>query len=74
MMSVADNKWKTLGPFGGSPVLGTPQCLEVIDDKLHLFYVEEAVGIGYLAFDSAGNWKGEKLISYGHLLFCCVSC
>ncbi|KAI0380477.1 hypothetical protein F5Y04DRAFT_99022 [Hypomontagnella monticulosa] len=61
MMSVADNKWKTFGPFGGSPILGTPQCLEVIDDRLHLFYIEEDAGIGYLVFDSAGNWKANVL-------------
>ncbi|KAI0836967.1 hypothetical protein F5Y06DRAFT_288220 [Hypoxylon sp. FL0890] len=62
IMSVADNEWKSFGPLKGNPVLGTPQCLEVIDDKLHLFYVEKDAGIGYLVLDpDTGNWQVNLL-------------
>ncbi|KAI1103040.1 hypothetical protein F4804DRAFT_342806 [Jackrogersella minutella] len=62
VMSAADDEWEAFGPLDGDPVLGTPQCLEVIDDKLHLFYVEIDGGIGYLVLDSAtGNWQVNVL-------------
>ncbi|KAI1409213.1 hypothetical protein F5Y13DRAFT_182117 [Hypoxylon sp. FL1857] len=62
IMSVADNKWKSFGPLEGNPVLGTPQYLEVIDERLHLFYVEEDAGIGYLVLDpNTDNWKVNLL-------------
>ncbi|OTA96610.1 hypothetical protein M434DRAFT_392777 [Hypoxylon sp. CO27-5] len=62
IMSIADNKWKSFGPLEGNPLLGTPQSLEVIDDKLHLFYVEGDAGIGYFVLDSnSGNWRANLL-------------
>ncbi|KAI1136479.1 hypothetical protein F5Y05DRAFT_391421 [Hypoxylon sp. FL0543] len=62
IMSIADNEWESFGPLKGSPVSGTPQHLEVIDDKLHLFYIEKDAGIGCFILDTdTGNWKVRLL-------------
>ncbi|KAI1076034.1 hypothetical protein F5B20DRAFT_584597 [Whalleya microplaca] len=62
IMSVAENEWRPFGPLDGNPVPGTPQSLDVVDDKLYLFYVEKDAGIGYLVHDSnTGNWQANSL-------------
>ncbi|KAI0121864.1 hypothetical protein F4814DRAFT_445816 [Daldinia grandis] len=62
LMSTGENEWTSFGPLKGDPVVGTPQFLEVIDDKLHLFYVEKRSEIGYLVFNSrTGNWQAKVL-------------
>ncbi|KAI8963486.1 hypothetical protein F5Y11DRAFT_356292 [Daldinia sp. FL1419] len=62
LRSVGDTEWTSSGPLGGNPIPGTPQCLEVIGDKLHLFYIEKDLGIGYLVFDPrTGSWKADIL-------------
>ncbi|KAI1371258.1 hypothetical protein F4677DRAFT_457232 [Hypoxylon crocopeplum] len=62
VMNVSEDEWKTFGPLEGNPVLGTPQCLEVIDDKLYLFYVEEDAGVGFLVLDpETGDWQANLL-------------
>ncbi|KAI1385441.1 uncharacterized protein F4822DRAFT_344320 [Hypoxylon trugodes] len=62
IMSAAEKKWKAFGPLDGDPISGTPQYLEVIDDKLHLFYVEKDAGIGYLVLDpGTGKWQTNLL-------------
>lgn len=61
-MSVADDKWEALGPWEADPVGGTPQQLEVIDEKLHLFYVGKDASVHYLVFDpDTGNWQGKAV-------------
>lgn len=61
VMSAGENEWASFGPLEGDPIVGTPQCLEIINDKLHLFYVEKGSGIGYLVFNSStGSWQGEN--------------
>ncbi|KAI1088291.1 hypothetical protein F5B19DRAFT_486041 [Rostrohypoxylon terebratum] len=60
--SAGKDEWKAFGPLDGNPILGTPQCLEVVDDTVYLFYVEEHAGIGYLALDpSTPEWKASLL-------------
>ncbi|KAI1478661.1 hypothetical protein F4774DRAFT_410657 [Daldinia eschscholtzii] len=62
IMNTGKDEWASFGPLKAAPVLGTPQCLEVINDKLHLFYVEKDSGISYLVFDPfTGNWKANVL-------------
>ncbi|KAI0886935.1 uncharacterized protein GGS22DRAFT_178918 [Annulohypoxylon maeteangense] len=58
----AGEEWKAFGPLAGNPISGTPQRLEVIDDIVYLFYIEEGAGIGYLVLDlDAGVWKANVL-------------
>ncbi len=65
IMSASSKTWNAFGPLEGDPVPGTPQCLEVIDDKLHLFYVEIDSGVSYLVHDpKTGNWTGESPILF----------
>lgn len=60
VMGVGEAEWKTFGPLDAEPIAGTPQHLEVIDGKLHLFYVLQRGGIGYHVLDpDTGNWQGE---------------
>ncbi|KAI0011060.1 hypothetical protein F4779DRAFT_626740 [Xylariaceae sp. FL0662B] len=62
IMSVAEEEWRTFGPLDGSPVSGTPLCLDVIDEKIHLFYIEKYAGIGYLVHDpNTGNWQANLI-------------
>ncbi|KAI1798687.1 hypothetical protein F4811DRAFT_566240 [Daldinia bambusicola] len=62
MMSTESNEWASFGPLKATPVLGTPQCLEVIDGRLHLFYLEKGSGISYLIFDPfTRHWKANVL-------------
>ncbi|KAF3059215.1 cytochrome c oxidase assembly protein [Daldinia childiae] len=62
IMSAGENEWTSFGPLEGDPIVGTPQCLEIINNKLHLFYVEKGSGIGYLVFNSStGSWKASVL-------------
>ncbi|KAI1468233.1 uncharacterized protein F4812DRAFT_470861 [Daldinia caldariorum] len=62
VMSTDNNEWASFGPLKATPVLGTPQCLEVIDGRLHLFYLEKGSGISYLVFDPFTlNWKANVL-------------
>lgn len=65
IMSASSKTWNAFGPLKGDPVPGTPQYLEVIDDKLHLFYVEIDSGVSYLIHDpKTGNWTGESPILF----------
>ncbi|KAH8887283.1 hypothetical protein GQ53DRAFT_656706, partial [Thozetella sp. PMI_491] len=58
-MNVGDG-WTAFGPLEAAPMVGTPQVLDVIDDKLHLFYIGEEGGLHYLIFDQEkGTWQGE---------------
>lgn len=60
IMSAGEDEWKAFGPLGGNPISGTPQCLEVVEDTVYLFYVEKNAGIGYLVLDpTTEKWKGE---------------
>ncbi|KAI2470762.1 hypothetical protein F4781DRAFT_421153 [Annulohypoxylon bovei var. microspora] len=62
MMSSGEDEWKAFGPFDGDPIIGTPQCLEVIDDTVCLFYIEKDAGVGYLALDpTTGEWQANIL-------------
>ncbi|KAI1453916.1 hypothetical protein F4805DRAFT_469755 [Annulohypoxylon moriforme] len=62
IMSAGEDEWKAFGPLAGDPILGTPQCLEVVDDTLYLFYVEKDAGIGYLILDpTTGEWQAHIL-------------
>ncbi|KAI2616848.1 hypothetical protein GGR54DRAFT_224093 [Hypoxylon sp. NC1633] len=62
IMSAGEKSWSSFGPLEGNPISGTPQRLEVIDEKLHLFYVEKDAGIGYLVRDSkTGDWQANLL-------------
>ncbi|KAI1654316.1 hypothetical protein F4813DRAFT_392822 [Daldinia decipiens] len=62
IISTGEDGWTSFGPLDGDPIVGTPQCLEIINDKLHLFYVNKGSGIGYLVFNSStGSWKANVL-------------
>ncbi|KAI5462815.1 hypothetical protein BGZ63DRAFT_462195 [Mariannaea sp. PMI_226] len=62
VMSVAEGEWKKLGPLKADPVTGTPICLDVIDDKLHLFYASKDSSVRYLVLNSATNdWQVNLL-------------
>ncbi|KAI1773220.1 hypothetical protein F4818DRAFT_423645 [Hypoxylon cercidicola] len=64
IMSVGEDEWETFGPLEGNPVSGTPQCLDVINGKLHLFYIEENAGVGCLVLDSdTSNWQAIILLT-----------
>lgn len=59
--SMSEDDWEVFGPLGGNPLSGTPQCLDIISEKLHLFYIEEDGSIKYLVLDSdTGDWQGKK--------------
>lgn len=61
IISVDKDEWEAFGPLEGNPASGTPQCLDVINDKLHLFYVEKGGGISYLVLDpDTGDWQGKS--------------
>ncbi|KAI0891468.1 hypothetical protein F4806DRAFT_482644 [Annulohypoxylon nitens] len=62
IMSAGEDEWKAFGPLGGNPISGTPQCLEVVEDTVYLFYVEKNAGIGYLVLDpTTEKWKASLL-------------
>ncbi|KAI0179867.1 hypothetical protein GGR52DRAFT_568634 [Hypoxylon sp. FL1284] len=66
IMSTNDDEWEEFGPLEGSPVVGTPQCLEVMKDRLHLFYAMEDGGIGFLVSDpDMGAWQDNLLMKPG---------
>jgi hypothetical protein len=59
-MSAGGGEWQEFGPLEASPVAGTPQLLDVVDDKLHLFYVAAGGSIHYQALDpDTSSWQGE---------------
>ncbi|KAI4861946.1 hypothetical protein F4820DRAFT_432084 [Hypoxylon rubiginosum] len=66
IISVDKDEWEAFGPLEGNPASGTPQCLDVINDKLHLFYVEKGGGISYLVLDpDTGDWQANLLMDAG---------
>lgn len=61
VMSVAEDKWEPFTHPEADPVAGTPQCLENIDDKMHLFYVRNDGSLRYLVLNyDTGKWQGES--------------
>ena len=59
-MSAGEDRWEAFGPLQATPTEGTPQQLEIIDDKLHLFYVGTDSSIHYSVLDAATNsWQGK---------------
>lgn len=62
--SMSEDDWEVFGPLGGNPLSGTPQCLDIISEKLHLFYIEEDGSIKYLVLDSdTGDWQAHELMT-----------
>ncbi|XXH01846.1 hypothetical protein Hte_008208 [Hypoxylon texense] len=65
-----EDEWEGFGPLEGGPAIGTPQCLDVVNDKLHLFYVEKSGGVNYLVLDpDTGNWQGNGPKTFQHHVF-----
>lgn len=60
--SAGGGEWKALSPLEADPVVGTPQLLDVIDDKLHLFYVGKDGSIRYQVLDPmTSSWQDNAL-------------
>ena len=65
VMSLSENNWDKFGPLEADPVVGTPLCLETIDNKLHLFYIGKDSGVRFLVLDSdKGQWQGMAVPTF----------
>ncbi|RYO94327.1 hypothetical protein DL766_000604 [Monosporascus sp. MC13-8B] len=63
VMSAGEDRWEAFGPLQAKPIEGTPQQLEIIDDKLHLFYVGTDSSIHYLVLDAAtSSWQVDNVV------------
>lgn len=63
VMSGPEGEWKAFGPLEADPRHGTPHCLEIIDDKLHLFYIGKDANVQFTVLDAdTGKWQSAKVL------------
>jgi hypothetical protein len=61
-MTTAEGIWEPFGPLPADPIAGTPQVLDVVDNKLHLFYVGKEGSLRYLVLnDETGAWQDNVI-------------